>query len=105
MLVSDGGAFLVPEKAASGQPETERHSGIQDTSPPGCTPDAPADASQIRPDPSADAPADVPGVTGEEWADMFRVPEGFTLREYPPLSEERISELALMFSAARDKTA
>jgi hypothetical protein len=59
----------------------------------------PADASQIRPDSAADAQAD------EEWADMFPVPEGFTLREHPPLSEERIAELALMFSTARDKTA
>jgi hypothetical protein len=77
MSVPGGDAFLIPEEAAS---------GMQDG---GCTSDAPADAS---------------GMTGEEWADMFPVPEGFTLREYPPLSEERIAELAQMFSPARDKT-
>lgn len=38
MLVSDGGAFLIPEEAAS---------AVQDTSTCGCTPDAPADASPV----------------------------------------------------------
>jgi len=51
--------------------------------------------------PTADATADA----SEDWADMFPVPEGYTLKMYPPLSEERITELARMFGTARDRTA
>jgi hypothetical protein len=32
---------------------------------------------------TSDAPADASGMTGEEWADMFPVPEGFTLEGVP----------------------
>lgn len=72
----------------------EQEDGLPSQPHPGC---APADAPQMHPDPAA-------GATGvsEDWADMFPLPEGFTLKEYPPLSEERIAELALMFGTARD---
>jgi hypothetical protein len=36
----------------------------------------------------------------DPWADMFPLPEGCTLTEHPPLSEERIAELSLMFGTA-----
>ena len=66
----------------------------------GCTPaDALAGADRMQP--TADATADA----SEDWADMFPVPEGYTLKMYPPLSEERITELARMFGTARDRTA
>ena len=53
--------------------------------------DAPADAPQTRQDPDAD----------EKWADMFPVPEGFTLEEYPPLSEEQFVELTRLFRTGK----
>ena len=35
----------------------------------------------------------------DPWPDMCPVPEGFTLEEYPPLSEEQADELTRLFRA------